>query len=342
MLKVSIVLLAFNQAEYIETALLSALNQDYSDLEILIGDDASTDATRSIIERVLRSHPRAQIAKLFPSAQNLGLIGNWERLIWAATGDIIVAQAGDDVSLPQRTSRIVEIFSNHQNSMAVLSQVRIIDSDSKVLHEFYEKKRPRFSKHKRGALRTGFDFWCGAPVIGACAAYRCSLRDFFGPLKQAPSEDEAYVYRALLLGDVVYTNEVLLEWRWHGRNLSSGSLLNECQAGLALQRRANSFLARQKGCEQHAADLYVARDKKAIELNEFEKEIETINSVSALQRLGYATLSKELSFSQWCACGWKMLEAEPSSLRCWGYVLRSFVKRLLPQSLKLKYSRPGR
>jgi len=342
MLKASIVFLAFNQAEYIEASLLSALNQDYSDIEILIGDDASTDATRSIIERVLLSHPRSHIARLLPSDQNLGLVGNWERLIWAATGDIIVAQAGDDVSLPQRISRIVDIFSNHQDTMAVLSQVRIIDSNSKVLHDVYEKKRPQFSKHTRGALRTGFDFWSGAPVIGACAAYRRSLRDFFGPLEHAPSEDEAYVYRALLLGNVAFTNEVLLEWRWHGNNLSSGSLLDERQAELTLERRANSFLSRQKACEQHAADLLVARAKEVIGREDFEKEIEAINSMGALQRLGYATLSKEFSFSRWCACAWKMFKAEFRHPRCWSYVSRSFIKRLLPQSLKLKFSRPAR
>ncbi len=339
MLKASILLLSFNQERFIEDALLSALNQDYPELEILIGDDASTDDTRAIIERVLDAHPRARIARLFPPSANLGLIANWERLVSAATGDIIVAQAGDDISLPQRTARVAEIFMHHEDAAAVMSQVRIIDSGAKVLYDAYEKERPYFSKYQRSALRSGFNFWCGAPVIGACAAYRRQLAEIFGPMKMATSEDEAYIYRALLLGSVAYTDEVLLEWRWHGGNMSFGSLTEEHPSEIALERRAKAFLSRQKGCGQHLADLHVAYNKGIISRDAYNIEAEVIKAVSAIQGLGYATLSPHIKFGQWCDSAWEMLKAERRNLRCWSYLLRSCAKRLLPQSMKLKYSR---
>ena len=52
-LKASIVLLCFNQEDLIEESLNSCLQQDYSNLEIVISDDASTDNTISIIEKKL-------------------------------------------------------------------------------------------------------------------------------------------------------------------------------------------------------------------------------------------------------------------------------------------------
>lgn len=342
MLKASIVILSFNQEKYIEAALRSALEQDYPCLEILIGDDASSDGTRSLIEKVLSTHPSAHLARLLPSAPNLGLVGNWERLVREVTGDFIVAQAGDDVSMPRRTAQIAHIFSTHQDVMAVLSQVRIIDGNSAVLRESFEQGRPMFGKYLRNSRRDGFDFWCGAPVIGACAAYRRRLHDDFGPLIRAHSEDEAYVYRALLLGCVAYTDEILLEWRWHGRNLSVGSLMDEGSVEAALEARARSALMRQESCDQHMIDLQSAYASKFIKADEFTAEKNKIAAMKAIQGLGYAAVSPRASFRVWLAEACMLITANGGGLAVWKYLLRSFLKKVLPGSVKLRYSRPAR
>lgn len=342
MLKASIVILSFNQEKYIEAALRSALEQDYPNLEILIGDDASSDGTRLLIEKVLSTHPSAHLARLLPLAPNLGLVGNWERLVRNATGDFIVAQAGDDVSMPRRTAQIAHIFSANKDVMAVLSQVRIIDGNSAVLRETFEQGRPSFGKYLRNPRRDGFDFWCGAPVLGACAAYRRRLHDDFGPLIRAHSEDEAYVYRALLLGCVAYTDEILLEWRWHGRNLSVGSLMNEGSVKTALERRAKSALMRQESCDQHMIDLQKAFASKLIKADDFHAEKTKIEAMRAIQGLGYASVSPRAPFSVWLAEARMLISANGYGLAVWRYLLRTFVKKLLPGSIRLSYSRPVR
>ena len=48
--KVSIIILSYNQAEYIKEAISSALNQTYTNLEIIISDNGSTDSTKQIIK----------------------------------------------------------------------------------------------------------------------------------------------------------------------------------------------------------------------------------------------------------------------------------------------------
>lgn len=50
-MKISIIIPVYNTDKYLEECLNSVLNQDYSDFEVLVIDDGSTDKSLSIIER---------------------------------------------------------------------------------------------------------------------------------------------------------------------------------------------------------------------------------------------------------------------------------------------------
>ena len=59
--KVSIYIPAYNAEEYIEEAIESGLNQTYTDLEIVVVNDGSTDATGEILDTMYSSEPRVRI-----------------------------------------------------------------------------------------------------------------------------------------------------------------------------------------------------------------------------------------------------------------------------------------
>jgi glycosyltransferase involved in cell wall biosynthesis len=92
---ISVIFLSYKQEAYVREALRAVLTQDLPDYEVIIGDDASPDGTRRIIEEEIAAYRgRARII-LLPPAPNVGVIRNFNRCVAASSGDIFVAAAGD-------------------------------------------------------------------------------------------------------------------------------------------------------------------------------------------------------------------------------------------------------
>lgn len=92
--KVSISIPTYNGALYLEECLESAINQTFSDIEIVIVDDCSTDKTVDVVEKFARLDSRI---KIFRNKTRLGLVENWNRSIQYSTGEWIKFLFQDDV-----------------------------------------------------------------------------------------------------------------------------------------------------------------------------------------------------------------------------------------------------
>ncbi len=74
-MKLSVLMITYNHEKYIAQALDSVLMQVVNtDFEIVIGEDGSTDSTRTIIDRYVSFHPNK--IRLLPKCENLGMIKN--------------------------------------------------------------------------------------------------------------------------------------------------------------------------------------------------------------------------------------------------------------------------
>jgi glycosyltransferase involved in cell wall biosynthesis len=218
---ISVIFLSYKQEAYVVAALRAVLEQDLPDYEIIIGDDASPDRTRVLIEAELAAYRgRARIV-LLPPDRNLGIIQNFNRIIAASTGDILVVAAGDDVSHPTRLRRIAEFFRDHPACYAHYSNARVVDAVGGVL-------RPTWYHHQGVLIRQfdprGFHLYQGVQFCGATGSYRGDVFRKFPPMPGTTGgEDGPAILRALLLGSAAIDDEILLDWRWHGANMSHGS-----------------------------------------------------------------------------------------------------------------------
>lgn len=92
---VSVVMLAYNHAAYIAQAIAGVLAQKTTfPFELIIGEDASTDATREVALQFQREAPQ-RIRVMF-SEHNVGMHANHRRLVGAARGEFIAYCEGDD------------------------------------------------------------------------------------------------------------------------------------------------------------------------------------------------------------------------------------------------------
>ncbi|WP_426485968.1 glycosyltransferase [Flavobacterium sp. 2] len=142
---VTIICLCYNHEKFVVESLLSALNQDYSAIEIIIVDDFSTDNSRDVIKNFLVDYPKIQFIQ---NEINSGSTKSFNKALKLAKGDFIIDLACDDILLPNCVSLQLKAFaeSKFKNLGVVYGNVELItengafdsyyftvDSDKKVI-----------------------------------------------------------------------------------------------------------------------------------------------------------------------------------------------------------------
>lgn len=114
--RVSVLLPARNEAARITPTLKSVLEQDYPNFELIVLDDASTDATAQVVMNLLNGHHNARLIESFEDVPSGWLGKPWacHRLSAAATGDILVFIDADVLITPDALSCAVALFLESQ------------------------------------------------------------------------------------------------------------------------------------------------------------------------------------------------------------------------------------
>lgn len=212
-IRLSYVLLTYNQAETVEAAVNSALSQAGPPLEIVISDDHSSDATFDVITETVAGYDGPHKVILNRNPENLGLAGNLDKAHHLSSGDVIVAAAGDDMSCPERCQRIQKAFDDDK-PLLVCSYAKVIDRDGHPVPGdfrtalFYRSLNPLHAARSKSLY------------IGATGAWHRSLYDKYGPLDPDAYEDLVLGFRAALEGRVKVIEEELVHYRM-GSGLTS-------------------------------------------------------------------------------------------------------------------------
>ena len=111
--KVSLLIISYNQQEFIEEAIIGALSQDYANLEIVISDDCSQDSTYFIVSKYAQKYPGKIVCN--QNESNLGITGNCNVGLSLCTGSFIAIQGGDDVLFDNKISLQIAVFKRDPN-----------------------------------------------------------------------------------------------------------------------------------------------------------------------------------------------------------------------------------
>jgi glycosyltransferase involved in cell wall biosynthesis len=118
----------------LRAALDSTLSQTEGNFELLIIDDHSTDGSWKIIEEYAKRDRRI---KAYRNETNKGLVKSLNSLIPKTRGTYIARMDADDVNLPERFAKQVELLSSSKELVAVGGQEYIIDTKGTIIAEKY-------------------------------------------------------------------------------------------------------------------------------------------------------------------------------------------------------------
>ncbi|WP_413250409.1 glycosyltransferase family 2 protein [Sinomonas flava] len=106
--RVSVVIPCFNYGRYLPDAVSSALAQEGADVEVIIVDDASTDSSRAVAERLAAASARVNV---LAHAFNRGPVATFNEGLAAATGAYIIRLDADDLLTPGSVARALALFN---------------------------------------------------------------------------------------------------------------------------------------------------------------------------------------------------------------------------------------
>ncbi|HEV2613530.1 MAG TPA: glycosyltransferase [Gammaproteobacteria bacterium] len=213
---VSLIIMTHNHEKCIDTAIQCALAQDYTNTEIIISDDASTDRTVEIIQKYLNQYPHK--IKLLTATQNRGVTENWFKAVAHCNGKYITTVSGDDSIPSQKISKQITLMESDPD-------IAICYTDASVFDVAAQKERYRLSDKaptKSGSIKTALaDSLYYSPTLMFQKKFAPKI-NLFSDVKHA--SDLAYYKEVMILsapkGKIAYLPEVLYIYNKHAANLT--------------------------------------------------------------------------------------------------------------------------
>jgi glycosyltransferase involved in cell wall biosynthesis len=122
----SIIIPVFNHAGFLPSAIESSLQGTTSEVELVVIDDASTDASLSVADAFAARIPRVRVLR---NEQNMGVERSLNRGLAATTGEFVLFRAADDVTLPGFLDQAIELHNAHPCAAFCLGDTRFFCTD---------------------------------------------------------------------------------------------------------------------------------------------------------------------------------------------------------------------
>ena len=212
--RVSVSMVTFNHERWIEAAVKSVLQQDFFDVEVVIGDDCSTDTTLTLVEVLAKDDPRV---RLLPTPDKLGPRANYMRTLLACRGEYVHQLDGDDrFSDMTKLSRQVERLDTDPTLSGVFCSATRIDEAG------LEHSGPRMPTGRKPRY-TLADFAWACQADSCTVLFRRScLKGFPDWFVSAPVGDWPLHMLNLLQGDYAWIDRSMAEYRVHSKGIWAG------------------------------------------------------------------------------------------------------------------------
>ena len=220
---VSVIIPTYNSARYLAEAVDSVLAQTFSDFEVLVIDDGSTDETEELMRRY------AGRVRCFRQ-QNSGVAEARNRGIRESRGKFVSFLDADDTWLPDKLARQIEALKNRPDDRFCYSAFTVVDSQ---LNPIFVNR----SKRRASALE---DLLLRGNAVGSICTVLCERELFnkvggFDPDLSQCADWDMWV-RIAVQTEFLYIDEPLATYRRHGDMMSGNPALLESDSIQVLEK----------------------------------------------------------------------------------------------------------
>jgi glycosyltransferase involved in cell wall biosynthesis len=130
---VTLAVTTLDRADYLRKTLSSVLAQDYRNLDILVSDNGSRDATPTLVQRLIEDDPRARLRR---NQTTVPQHEHFNQCVQAARGEFFILLCDDDLINPSFISELVSVATRHSNVNVVVPANVTIDEQGSLIKEF--------------------------------------------------------------------------------------------------------------------------------------------------------------------------------------------------------------
>lgn len=249
----SLLVANYNNGRYFPDCWRSICDQQYSDWEVIIVDDASTDNSIQIIQELCAGDPRVKILR---NEENKGCGYTKRRCVSGASAEICAFIDPDDALMPFALNRMMERFDNNADAVLIYSNHMFCDE------KLQEIPRQRSMKYAQANDPEYFNL---SGAITAFAAFRKSAYDKtegLDPFMKRAVDQDLYLKLAET-GEVIALPEVLYKYRQHSNGISTGTSDRNKEKALFWHWYAISSAAKRRGVniETLFTDYFIRRSE---------------------------------------------------------------------------------
>jgi glycosyltransferase involved in cell wall biosynthesis len=130
---VSIGVPVYNSERFVERTLRSLLDQTFRNLELIISDNASTDSTAELCQRLAHRDPRIVYVR---QVKNVGVNRNYNAVLALARGKYFKWSSSNDICQPQLLERCVAVLEARPDAVLAYAKTRLFDEDAGTVHDY--------------------------------------------------------------------------------------------------------------------------------------------------------------------------------------------------------------
>ena len=213
---VSICIPVYNGAKTIKMTIDSVLEQSYSDFELIIVDNCSTDETVDIV----KSYTDERI-KLFCNDSNLGMAGNWNKCLEYVQGEYLQYLCADDTIFSECIKEKVSMMNREEDIILVTSASYLINDKDTVLMERHFHHGDCLLNGKKMAKRSFYTRnLFGEPSNILCRSNAIVDKEKFA-MNTCYATDWDMWMRLASKGKVAYIDKILMQYRVSTSNETS-------------------------------------------------------------------------------------------------------------------------